>query len=258
MQQQTCPTCRADIAANEARRKKRLEREAAAAVAAAAAAEGTGVDAIAEEAAGGVTDDAAQAGNTPTAGGSRTETGGEPVEAAGAAAARSESQQQPSTSTTVPTEGDGDALPEGWTRHVDAANGRAFYFNKELRQTSWDKPTALIAESKPSAGTPMQDSLHPNAEFSPSVTDNGLDLVSLTERFSSTRFPCLYRVNVPSGAPVFSQVTAPPMRIIPRGKLILCTAVEFWPVSSEMMLRIPEGYMSCEDAERFLMLTNDV
>ena len=101
VQQQTCPTCRADIAANEARMKKEKEKEAAAAT---AAAEGAPPTAAAE--------------------------GGE---ASTNDTTRAQGQvQRPETS---------DELAEGWTEHTDRNTGKKYYYHKVWSKSSWDRPT---------------------------------------------------------------------------------------------------------------------
>ena len=47
----------------------------------------------------------------------------------------------------------------------------------------------------------------------------------------------------------------PPQRIVPKGKLIVCTSIEYWPMPfQEAMLCMPDGYVRSRDVERFLML----
>jgi len=38
-----------------------------------------------------------------------------------------------------------DALPPGWTEHVDPKSGKTYYYNKSTKETSWKKPTASAA-----------------------------------------------------------------------------------------------------------------
>lgn len=257
VQQQTCPTCRADIAANEARAKKQRERERAAAAAAAAA------DERGEEAATGDANNAAVGGDaTPQT--ERPRTDGGDARARGqttsqsdttvAAAARSE--QQPTVSSSTPTAPDSGALPAGWTQHFDNRRGRSYYYNRELRQSTWDRPGAQPSTDQQTNGATTAHAAMTNGDV------NGDD---------SAQFPCVYRVTFPSGAPVFSYSHSPNNynlaaaassncgRIIPRGKLIVCTSVEYWPVPyQEAMLCMPDGYVRCRDVERYLVLAATV
>ena len=93
VQQQTCPTCRSDIAANEAQDKKKKEREAAVAAAAEAAAPTDSVPAP-----------------------------GDDADAVAIAAAAEQLDQQ--TISTLPPCDVG--LPPRWTRHFDDSSGRDF------------------------------------------------------------------------------------------------------------------------------------
>eukprot|EP00579_Thalassiosira_antarctica_P012204 CAMPEP_0201921074 /NCGR_PEP_ID=MMETSP0903-20130614/9509_1 /ASSEMBLY_ACC=CAM_ASM_000552 /TAXON_ID=420261 /ORGANISM="Thalassiosira antarctica, Strain CCMP982" /LENGTH=917 /DNA_ID=CAMNT_0048457967 /DNA_START=32 /DNA_END=2785 /DNA_ORIENTATION=- len=286
VQQQTCPTCRADIAANEARMKKQLEREkAAAAVLAAAEQEAEGANV--RDANNAVAADAARAEGSRTDASEsqeqqvREQTRSEPNTATGGASPA----QQP-TSASAP----GDVLPAGWTQHDDARSGRTYYYNRELGLSSWDKPVARSADetqlteqrnATTSNATANNNSTTTNAPTT-SSTDNrpstnitpNQDLMPLSKLFSKSGFPCLYQITFPSGAPVFSPshspcnnnngatstvtTTAspdPPQRFIPRGKLIVCTSIEYWPMPfQEAMLCMPDGYVRSRDVERFLML----
>jgi len=38
-----------------------------------------------------------------------------------------------------------DALPPGWTEHVDPRSGKTYYYNKSTKETSWKKPSAAPA-----------------------------------------------------------------------------------------------------------------
>eukprot|EP00584_Thalassiosira_punctigera_P014900 CAMPEP_0172555186 /NCGR_PEP_ID=MMETSP1067-20121228/58287_1 /TAXON_ID=265564 ORGANISM="Thalassiosira punctigera, Strain Tpunct2005C2" /NCGR_SAMPLE_ID=MMETSP1067 /ASSEMBLY_ACC=CAM_ASM_000444 /LENGTH=880 /DNA_ID=CAMNT_0013343699 /DNA_START=66 /DNA_END=2708 /DNA_ORIENTATION=+ len=268
VQQQTCPTCRADIAANEARMKKQRERERVAAEAAAAA-EAVAAFMDGREAGGAAAtgaNDAAAADDATRSSGGPGNSAGEPQEQARVRAARSETNtaaagagpDQRSTSTPD------DALPEGWTQHVDTRSGRTYYYNNELVQSSWEKPVARTADNRNAA---------PNFKASTSNGVNGTtptpsaDVRTFTKNLQSG-FPCLYQIIPPNGAPVFSSVhspgnmdgpatasPAPPQRFVSRGKLIVCTAIEYWPFPfQEAMLRMPDGYVRARDVDRFLML----
>ena len=263
VQQQTCPTCRSDIAAGEARRKKELERERAAAAAAAAAVQrGEGGDATDTAEVNGVVEDGAvSAGanaeqsqtDTSTADTSTTQPGVSQKEsqqaldqsgaASNTAIATSPQPKQSDESKSTPD----DLLPAGWTAHVDDRSGRIYYFNKVLGKSSWDNPGVPVAGQHEVA--------------------NALGRALAANR-SSAQFPCLYRVTFPAGAPVFPSThspsphtngmmasTQPPPRIIPCGKLVVCLAIEYWPMPfQEAMLCTPDGYVRSRDVERFMML----
>eukprot|EP00986_Skeletonema_menzelii_P019214 scaffold27170_cov160-Skeletonema_menzelii.AAC.3 len=119
VQQQTCPTCRADIAANEARMKKEKEKEEAAAAAAATTA-------------------TEETPPTTTAG------QGEGGETVANNMAPDQTQGQglltSSSSETVERPASSDELPSGWTEHVDGISGRKYYFNSDLNKSTWEKP----------------------------------------------------------------------------------------------------------------------
>jgi len=257
VQQQTCPTCRADIAANEARRKKELERERAAAEREAAevpvgdANDVTGTDAARPA------DGAGTNANEPQA-----QAGGQAEGEPNTAAAGALPEQQPATAPPS------DALPDGWTRHVDAQSGRTYYYNKDLGQSSWEHPAANPADETPPVeqrnATNNGDDSANAASTTTSSTDNGMP--TNTPR---PGFPCLYQITLSTGAPVYSPNLSPSnmydapvipslertQRFIPRGKLIVCTAIEYWPTPfDEAMLRMPDGFVRSKDVERFLMI----
>lgn len=117
VQQQSCPTCRADIAANEARMKK--EKQKAAAAAAAAAGEGVPPTTTSEQVNGEATaQDMAQ--GQPQVKGSEQATSSQPNPVT-----------QKSTS---------DELPPGWTEHTDRNTGRKYYYNNNLHTSTWERP----------------------------------------------------------------------------------------------------------------------
>lgn len=206
VQQQTCPTCRADIAANEARRKKELERESAAEV----------LEATIETQETGVEGRDAAAMTTQSDGTTNQNATRE--------------TQQPPEQTAQPAAAD---LPLGWNEAIDLATGKTYYYNKQTGVRTWDKPSMDAPSSNP-----------------PSSVATG-----------NVSFPCLYRVASPLGAPVFpahaspnafggAQMFAspsPPVRIIPRGRVIVCTSIESWLHDS--MLCMPDGYVRGIDVE---------
>jgi E3 ubiquitin-protein ligase synoviolin len=222
VQQQTCPTCRSDIAANEAREKKKKEREAAEATAAAAAAEAE-----------------ARATPAPVPGDNATAIAAtvdrnEPL-------ATSQQLDQRQTSSTLSSSIGNVSLPLGWTQYIDGNSGRVYYCNRELGVTTWEKPALETAVTSPSETTTMaapQDVVNnPSSSF---------DVI-----MHANDFPCLYRISRSTGARVYDS-RAVQQRLIPRGKLVVCTSFEYWP--REIMLRIPGGYVRPSDVERFLML----
>ncbi|KAL7542060.1 hypothetical protein ACHAXR_011493 [Thalassiosira sp. AJA248-18] len=230
VQQQTCPTCRADIAANEARRKRERRREETAAAAeAAAAAENEG----GEDAAAAPGVDGGDADTNTAADGARPEEGSRTGASesqdqqaidqtaasqsnTAAAAARTEQQPTSITSTT-----DDDALPAGWTRHFDERSGRTYYFNKGLRKSTWVKPTAQTGEEQAFMGqkqvtsnaTANGNKVSGNANLATSSTTTTTSPTSLHNNQGEnanqpisnlTEFPCIYRITCNAGAPVFS------------------------------------------------------
>ena len=260
VQQQTCPTCRSDIAAGEARRKKELERERAAEAAEAAGQRGEGGDATNNtDSSEVVSDGALSAGanaeqsqtDKSTADTSTTQPGASQKEsqqaldqsgaASNTATVTSPQPKQPDESKSTP-----DDSNSSWTVHVDDRSGRTYYFNKVLGKSSWTNPGVPVA--------------------GPHEVD-ALDRAMAANR-ASAQFPCLYRVTFPAGAPVFPASnssspytngmiasTQPPPRIIPCGKMVVCLAIEYWPLPfQEAMLCTPEGYVRSRDVERFMML----
>ena len=122
VQQQTCPTCRADIAANEARMKKEAEREAAAA-SETAAAEVDGSAAGQEEGGEASTNETSE---------NRTD---------------NQDGEQPSSSQLekVQQSATTEDLPSGWTEHLDRNSGRKYYYNKNLNQSTWERPKKQLS-----------------------------------------------------------------------------------------------------------------
>ena len=245
VQQQTCPTCRADIAANEARIKKQKAREVATALADEAAAqreEGRAGDDLLADVTEDVNGDAPSADNANQPDASTTQgdvsqeqqSGDQSIRST-TISATSQSEQQPTSASTSD-----DTLPSGWTQHVDGTSGKTYYFNRELGKSSWDKPKETAAAMSTNQDTQRQ----------------------LASAPSSPHFPCLYRVTFAAGAPVFpnrnhSQALRPPPRIIPCGKLVVCLSIEYWPLPfQEAMLRTPDGcYIRSRDVKRFMKLT---
>jgi len=244
VQQQTCPTCRADIAANEARIKKQRAREMAAALVDEAAAqreEGRTGDDLLADVTEDVNGDAPSADNTnqPDASTTQGDVSQEQQSDEQSTTVRSttsatlQSEQQSKSASTSD-----DTLPSGWTQHVDGTSGKTYYFNRELRKSSWDKPKDIATSTNRDAQG------------------------QLSSAPSSPHFPCLYRVTFATGAPVFpprnhSQALRPPPRTIPCGKLVVCLSIEYWPLPfQEAMLRTPDGcYIRSRDVQRFMKLT---
>lgn len=210
VQQQTCPTCRSDIAANEARAKKEKEREAAVAAAAEVAAPADLAPAPGDDASAVVATD----GAFPQRPGNE--------------------QLFQRTIPTLPPPNDSVGLPPGWNQHVDASSGRVYYFNRGLGLTTWEKPVGETAAP-------------PDALVAQQVNDASSDVIL----HANNDFPCLYRITRSPGARVYDS-RAVQQRLVPHGKLIVCTSFELWPL--EPMLRMPDGYVRPRDVEQFLSL----
>jgi len=122
VQQQTCPTCRADIAANEARMKKEKEKEEAAAAAATTATEATPSTTAAEG------------------------EGGEASVNNGTAPDQGQSDEQSTSSQSEPSQlPASDELPVGWTEHVDRISGKKYYYNRDLNKSTWERPKKKLS-----------------------------------------------------------------------------------------------------------------
>ena len=246
VQQQTCPTCRADIAANEARQKRQREREEAAAAAAAA-----------EEAQAA---DAPEAAAAPAAG-----------DGTGAVPERHRAPDgvaAPQPEQTLAVASPDDVLPAGWSQH--AHHGRTYYHNSELGQSTWNRPATSKEAPSNGGASHVSAATHPSpSDGRPSTQAPGRGLAPPPKLATSAGFPCLYRVVFPAGAPVYASPgngdapgvlaaapNAAPRRFVPCGKLVVCTSVEYWPLPfQEAMLRMPEGYVRARDVKRFLVLS---
>ena len=227
VQQQTCPTCRSDIAANEARDKKRLERAAAAAAAAAAVEELANFPVLE----GGGERDAAPADTPFPAPGddanavAAANDAASPLSADGQQTQETAGAAQLDQRSTSMLTGD-DTLPPGWTQHIDDGSGRAYYFNRGLGKTTWEKPGG--------AKTALAETV--TAHQKNDASSDGIAHVN--------DFPCLYRITHTTGAKVYDR-RAVLKRLVPQGKLIVCISIEHWP--EEAMLRMPDGYVRCRD-----------
>jgi hypothetical protein len=136
------------------------------------------------------------------------------------------------------------SLPPGWTQYIDGNSGRVYYCNRELGLSTWEKPVLETAVTTPSESTAM---------IAPQDVVNNVSS-SFDVIMHANDFPCLYRISRSTGARVYDS-RAIQQRLIPQGKLVVCTSFEYWP--REMMLRIPDGYVRPSDVERFLMLKNN-
>jgi hypothetical protein len=138
---------------------------------------------------------------------------------------------------TAPTErGVGDGIDSTSTNPVAVNDSGA-----ESRTVS--RPTAIETSTSPSTESPRLE-------------------------LGSPRFPCLYRITLPSGAPIFSSIDSSehshiaaipdqPKRVIPLGKLVVSTSIEYWPSPfQEAMLCIPDGYVRLRDVDRYLILSS--
>ena len=67
----------------------------------------------------------------------------------------------------------------------------------------------------------------------------------------ANNFPCLYRITRSTGARVYDS-RAIQQRLVPHGKLIVCTSFKHWPM--EVMLCMPDGYVQPRDVEQLLTL----
>ena len=226
VQQQSCPTCRSDIAANEAREKAAAAAVAAASAAAAAA---EGVEDLSEAASpivaeGGELDAAQSVALSPTPGDKSNA-----VVGANDAAAQDHPEavqlDQRITSSSTPPSGD-ETLAPGWTQHVHDGSGRKYYFNRSLGKTTWSKPA------------------NEKAALSETPTTQKANDASSDSILIDREFPCLYRIMRTMGAHVYDR-QAVSHRLVPCGRLIVCTSIENWP--EEAMLCMPDGYVRCRD-----------
>lgn len=235
VQQQTCPTCRADIAANEARRKREREAEAAAVAA----------EIVAEMMEG----DAAEADGV----GDSAEVTRESALPVG----NDQNQQQA-------LQGD-----QGQTERVEQSGVASSIpirqptpTIREQRDATRGGTTSSVASNAATATSPSHDSTITSTTTIPPVASFHLPTVSESSPFSTPspnpHFPCLYRITSPLGASVFSSSAMPPQqqqRIIPHGKLIVCLSIEYWPMPfQQVMYRMPDGYLKGRDVERYLPL----
>ena len=227
VQQQTCPTCRADIAANEARMKKEKEKEEAAAAAATAATDETS--------------------STNTAG------QGEDGEALANNTAPDQTQRQgneqsaPSSSETVERPATSDELPSGWTEHVDPISGRTYYFNGDLLKSTWEKPKKTLL-------FPCLYRVTSLARVLPAETfENGVqtpDRVFLKETAgNSTR-------SIPAGKIIVctSEFNGPNGHFLVRFRAHNDSTEKI----VKSLLRIPDGWVMDCDVERMFELTTSI
>eukprot|EP00956_Cyclotella_meneghiniana_P031143 scaffold80795_cov76-Cyclotella_meneghiniana.AAC.4 len=253
VQQQSCPTCRADIAANEARRKRQLEREAADAITAEAEETTEGADAaviVAET----VTD--------PTSDNIESEAlNQEEVSSSLLAQQKSEPKsddnanpntEEPKQSTSTPAEL-GPLIP-GWVQEWDPVSNRTYYWNKNTHETSWSRPvmqTDVLSQFNAylqQHNANRREQLLQHNAMQQRQNETAASTVSHTNNS-----PCLYRIKNPLGAMVYKR-HASSTRVVPQGKIIVCMAVEYWPELGASMLSMPDGYVNSIDVERFLAL----
>ena len=43
---------------------------------------------------------------------------------------------------------DEDAMPSGWTEHVDPSSGRTYYYNSSTKESTWTKPVADATQTQ--------------------------------------------------------------------------------------------------------------
>ena len=248
VQQQSCPTCRADIAANEARRKKELQREASVAA---------------------VETETEQVSNNSdidvNAADERIEAAGETTQIAALEESQLEEErmtdnvkQNQSTSPSDQTQGKSNeaeltALIPGWVEEWDPVSNRTYYWNKNTKESSWSRPvghTDILLQ-------PSTVAYEHNDNWNGQLCQrDALQRQSneATENVISVNFPYLFRIKNPLGARVFERHMAESKRVIPDGKIIVCTSVEYWPDKAATMYRIPDGYVNCRDVDEFLQL----
>jgi len=231
VQQQTCPTCRADIAANEARMRR---REAAVANAVAVAVEGANEEGLVVE--GDMVEGAE--GGVPAE---------RPTGQSGDDVDDGENQRQ------LPDEGDDMQIQ----RTADDDHLETLSSTQSPPQTTQENGSNAAASP---AATPNASS-NPSSQWQP-PTQTPLQAFSPASNTDSRpHFPCLYRIRNPRGAQVFSldamsAAAFLPRRIVPESKLVVCLAIEYWPVPfREVMYRIPDGFVRACDVERYLPLT---
>lgn len=252
VQQQSCPTCRADIAANEARRKRQLEREAAEATTTEAAETAEGSDAavvVAES----VTDPTSDNRESE---GLNQEEGNSSLLAQQKSEPKSTSQAGPNIdlkqSTSNPVEQE--ALIPGWVQEWDPVSNRTYYWNKDTNETSWSRPvmqTDVLSQFNAylqQHNANRHEQLLQHNAMQRRQNDVAASIVSHT-----LNKPCLYRIKNPLGALVYKRHAAS-TRVVPRGKIIVCITVEYWPELGASMFSMPDGYVNSIDVERFLTL----
>lgn len=83
---------------------------------------------------------------------------------------------------------------------------------------------------------------------------------------NSSAFPCLYRIQSTTGAPVYAfsststSLNTPTeqnvVRTVPRNKMILCTEMKY--LNNEMMLQMPDGWVREQDVKRMVPIPFDI
>jgi hypothetical protein len=249
VQQQTCPTCRADIAANEARRKKQLEREAAAAAAetevVTTEADGPDADIVAE--ATEVVEVSNEAGES--------EKQEEKEKAVDSLNLETKEGQTPNIRTGTSAHADSGALIPGWVEEWDPVSNRTYYWSKDTAETSWTKPTLHTDVLSQFNALLHQHNVARDAQMHQrELLQRKQNEIAANAASHVNHVPCLYRIKTPFGAPVLERYAATSKRVIPQGKLIVCTSIEYWPEVGASMFSMPDGYVSSVDVEKFLEL----
>lgn len=266
VQQQTCPTCRGDILASEARVKAarvREEEERRVGAQAERAAREAELATAAEELAGAAGAPAAPAVQPPplSSTSSRTEAAGaavRPVLRRGAPPATTTAAAAGPDMTrgpfTLPTSADAREAASA-RRNPDqspvppSAAGRVPYNHEAEKEAARVKRLSDQSPLPPSApATPAVARAAPIIPVQPS-------------------FPCLFRVKNPKGAHVLAfELPHKLVRKVPTGKIIVCISAFFpwekWtkpiPANSEMVFyRISEGYVAAGDLEQVLELNRE-
>lgn len=228
VQQQTCPTCRADIAANEARMKKEKEREEAAAAAATAAADEAPPTA---DTAGQGEDGEALTNNTAP---DQTQRQGN-------------EQSAPSSSETVERPATSDELPSGWTEHVDPISGRVYYFNGDLLKSTWEKPKKTLS-------FPCLYRVTSPARVLPAETfENGVQTPDGVFLKDAARNPMR---SIPAGKIIVctSEFNGPNAHFLVRFRAHNDSTEKI----VQSLLRIPDGWVMDCDVERMFELTTSI
>jgi hypothetical protein len=249
VQQQTCPTCRADIAANKARRKKQLETEAAVAAAETEVVtteiDGPCADIVAE--AKEVVEVSNEAGESE-----KPEEKGKAVDSVNL---EIKEGQTPNIRTGISAQADSGALIPGWVEEWDQVSNRTYYWKKDTAETSWRKPTVHTDVLSQFNALLHQHNVACDAQkHLREFLQRKQNEIAANAASHINHVPCLHCIKTPFGAPGLERYAATSKRVISQGKLIVCTSIEYWPEVGASMFSMPDGYVSSVDVEKFLEL----